>query len=457
MSTKNNPGETIVLEHTFNAPIATVWKALTNVDELRRWYFDLAEFKPQAGFEFQFVVEHKGHKYDHHCKVVEVIPQKKIAYTWRYEGHAGNSLVTFALSAAGDGTQLTLTHEGLETFPQLPSFARKNFMEGWTQIIGSSLKDFLENADREIVIMREFNAPRELVWEVMTNPKHVANWWGPRGFSTTIETMDVRVGGAWKHVMRGPDGAKYPNKSIFKEIVKPERIVFSHGGGREDGPGASFTATWTFEALAANKTRVMARMVFPSATERDFVVKEFGAVEGGRQTLERLGEFLAKNLVQPFVITHTFDAPRELVWKAWTEREHLMKWFGPEGFKMPAAKLDFRPGGIFHYCLCAPDGKEMWGKFVFREIIAPEKIVLVNSFSDEDGGLTRHPFSPAWPLEMLTTTTFAGHEGKTVLTIEWVPLDATAEERQAFDGARDGMTQGWTGTFRQLAAYLAKE
>jgi uncharacterized protein YndB with AHSA1/START domain len=423
---------------------------------MRRWYFDLAEFKPQAGFEFQFVVEHKGHKYDHRCKVIEVIPQKKIAYTWRYEGHAGNSLVTFALSAAGDGTKLTLTHEGLETFPKLPPFAHKNFMEGWTRFIGSSFKDFLENAGREIVIMREFNAPRELVWEAMTNPKHVANWWGPRGFSTTIETMDFRVGGAWKHVMRGPDGAKYPNKSIFKEIVKPERIVFSHGGGREDGPGASFTATWTFEALAANKTRIMARMVFPSATERDFVVKEFGAIEGGRQTLERLGEFLAKTLVQPFVITHTFDAPRELVWKAWTEREHLMKWFGPEGFTMPAAKIDFRPGGIFHYCLCAPDGKEMWGKFVFREIIAPEKIVLVNSFSDEDGGLTRHPFSPAWPLEMLTTTTFAGHEGKTVLTIEWVPLDATDDERKAFDGARDSMTQGWTGTFRQLAAYLAR-
>lgn len=149
-------------------------------------------------------------------------------------------------------------------------------------------------ADREIVIMRDFNAPRELVWEAMTNPKHVVNWWGPRDFSTTIETMDFRVGGVWKHVMVGPDGAKYPNKSIFKEIVKPERIVFSHGGGREQEPGASFAATWTFEALAADKTRVTARMVFPSAVERDFVVKEFGAIEGGKQTLERLGEYLPK-------------------------------------------------------------------------------------------------------------------------------------------------------------------
>ena len=151
-----------------------------------------------------------------------------------------------------------------------------------------------ETADREIVITRDFNAPRELVWEAMTNPKHVVNWWGPRGFSTTIEEMDFRVGGVWQHIMRGPDGVKYPNKSVFKEIVKPERIVYQHGGKRENGPGVSFESTWAFEALAADKTRVTIRMIFPSAAERDFVVKEFGAIEGGKQTLERLGEHLAK-------------------------------------------------------------------------------------------------------------------------------------------------------------------
>jgi uncharacterized protein YndB with AHSA1/START domain len=311
-------------------------------------------------------------------------------------------------------------------------------------------------SDREIVITREFNAPRELVWEAMTNPKHVVNWWGPRGFSTTIETMDFRVDGAWKHVMRGPDGVNYPNHSVFQEIVKPEKIVFSHGGKREGGPGVSFVSTWSFEKLAADKTRVSIRMIFPTAAERDFVVKEFGAIEGGRQTLERLGEFLAESLCKPFVISREFDAPRELVWKAWTERERLMEWFGPKGFTMSAAKLDFRPGGIFHYALRAPDGKEMWGKFVYREIIAPEKIVLVNSFSDENGGLTRHPFSPGWPLQMLTETTFAECDGKTTVMIKWTPIDSTDEERKIFDDARGSMTQGWTGTFEQLAEYLEK-
>ena len=144
MTTKNNTIEPLVIERTFNAPIAQVWKALTDADEMRHWYFDLKEFKPQVGFEFQFVVEHEGNKYDHRCKVTEALPQKKLAYTWRYEGQPGDSLVTFELFAEGDETRLKLTHEGLETFPKLPAYARENFIKGWTEILGSSLKDYLE-------------------------------------------------------------------------------------------------------------------------------------------------------------------------------------------------------------------------------------------------------------------------------------------------------------------------
>jgi uncharacterized protein YndB with AHSA1/START domain len=165
----------------------------------------------------------------------------------------------------------------------------------------------------------------------------------------------------------------------------------------------------------------------------------------------------AKNLVaKPFSISRTFDVPRELMWKAWSERWRLMEWFGPKGFKMPAAKLDFRPGGSFHYCLAAPNGHEMWGKFVYREIIAPEKIVLVSSFSDESGGIMRHPMSATWPLEMLSTFTLTEENGRTTATVQWTPLNATEEELNTFNAAHDGMKQGWAGTFDQLAAYLAK-
>jgi uncharacterized protein YndB with AHSA1/START domain len=286
--------EPLVVERTFKAPVAKVWEAVTNVETIRRWFFDLKEFKAEAGFKFKFAVEHNGFNYRHLCKVTEVIPQKRLAYTWRYEGFPGDSLVTIDLVADGDETRLKLTHEGLETFPKNALFARKNFMRGWTILIGTSLLEYLQNVDREIFIMRELDAPRELVWKAMTDPKHVVNWWGPRGFTTTIEKMDVRPGGEWKHVMHGPDGSDYPNKSVFKEVVKPERIVFSHGGRRKGGPGTRFIATWTFDALAAKKTRVSIHMVFPSMVARDFVVKEFGAIEGGKQTLERLGEYLTK-------------------------------------------------------------------------------------------------------------------------------------------------------------------
>jgi uncharacterized protein YndB with AHSA1/START domain len=148
MTTKNHLAEALMIERTFNAPVEQVWRALIDVEEMRQWYFDLKEFKPEVGFEFEFVVEHKGMTHHHLCKVAEVIPQKKIAYTWRYKGHEGDSLVTFELAAAGDRTRLNLTHEGLDTFPKTAAFARKNFEEGWTALIGSSLKEFVEKTQK---------------------------------------------------------------------------------------------------------------------------------------------------------------------------------------------------------------------------------------------------------------------------------------------------------------------
>jgi uncharacterized protein YndB with AHSA1/START domain len=365
-------------------------------------------------------------------------------------------LVTFGLFAEGNKTRVRLTHEGLETFPALPSFDRGNFLQGWTQLIGTSLKEHLETAPREIVISRVFQAPRELVWEAMSTPEHVVKWWGPRGFTTTIEKMDFRVGGEWKHVMQGPDGAKYPNKSIFKDIVKPERIVYSHGGGREHGPGASFEGTWTFEALAPGRTRLTLRLLFPSAEARDFVVKEFGAIEGGKQTLTRLSEYLGARLCEPFVVSREFNAPRDLVWKAWTDRESFIKWFGPKGCTITHAAMDFRVGGELHYGLRMPNGHEMWGKWIFREIVAPEKIVLANSFSNKDGDIIRPPFPGNWSLQMLTETTFAEHDGKTTITLRWFPIDASEAERENFNQHRPSFAQGWKGTFDQLDEYLAR-
>jgi uncharacterized protein YndB with AHSA1/START domain len=148
MTTTNNLAETVVIERTFEASTARVWKALTDVNEMRKWYFDLKEFKPEVGFEFEFVVEHEGNSYHHLCRVTDVVPQKKIAYTWRYKGEPGDSLVTFELFAEGDKTRVKLTHAGIETFPKTPAYARKNFEKGWTEIIGSELKQFVEKGGK---------------------------------------------------------------------------------------------------------------------------------------------------------------------------------------------------------------------------------------------------------------------------------------------------------------------
>lgn len=155
------------------------------------------------------------------------------------------------------------------------------------------MTNVIDTADREIVLERIFDAPRELVWEAWTNPKHVAQWWGPNGFTTTIDKMDFRVGGVWKLVMHGPDGTDYMNYSVFSEIVKHERIVFEHGGERKGGPAINFISTWTFEALG-NRTRLSMHLLFDTSAGRELVATEYGAIEGGRQTLERLGAFLEK-------------------------------------------------------------------------------------------------------------------------------------------------------------------
>lgn len=149
MTTKMEQAEAVVVERTLDAPIARVWKALTDTNQMRQWYFDLKEFKPQVGFEFEFVVEHEGNRYHHLCQVTDVVPQKKIAYSWRYKGEPGDSLVTFELFGEGNKTRVKVMHTGIETFPKTPAYARKNFENGWTAIIGTELKQFVEKSKGE--------------------------------------------------------------------------------------------------------------------------------------------------------------------------------------------------------------------------------------------------------------------------------------------------------------------
>ena len=192
------------------------------------------------------------------------------------------------------------------------------------------------NAANEIVTVRVFAAPRELVWRAWTEPEHIARWWGPRGFTNTIHEMDVRPGGVWSFIMHGPDGVDYQNKIIFREVVRPSRLVYSHVSG------PTFEAVATFEE-EGEKTRVTMRTIFDSADMRERVARDFGAVEGAQQTLARLEEFvLARKVYAPgaalgasvqhtdgrytLVFTRDFSHPPQRVWQALTEPKALREW-----------------------------------------------------------------------------------------------------------------------------------
>jgi len=148
------------------------------------------------------------------------------------------------------------------------------------------------DTDREIIISRLFDAPRELVWKVWTQPEHVAKWWGPNGFTNTIHEMDVRPGGIWSFIMHGPDGTDYYNKIVFTEVVEPERLSYTHGGDEGED---EFLAVVTFTEKDG-KTEVTMRSIFESAEVREKMIREVGAIEGGKQTLGRLGDYLATQM-----------------------------------------------------------------------------------------------------------------------------------------------------------------
>ncbi|MBY0382431.1 MAG: SRPBCC domain-containing protein [Xanthobacteraceae bacterium] len=156
-----------------------------------------------------------------------------------------------------------------------------------------------------------------------------------------------------------------------------------------------------------------------------------------------------------FTIARTLNASRELVWKAWTEREALEEWWGPKGCPIEVEELDVKPGEKFHYSMRMPDGSVWWGVFYYREVEKPSRLVFVNSFSNENGEIIRAPFSGAWPKEVYNVVTFTEKDGKTLVSLRGHPINATAEESSFFESMFGSLQQGFGGTFEQLEFYLA--
>ena len=305
----------------------------------------------------------------------------------------------------------------------------------------------------ELHLTRVYRAPRSLVWKVWTEPEHVARWWGPRGFTLTHHSKDLRAGGHWNYTMHGPDGVDYPNVTHYLEVVEGEKLVYDHGSDGQSKP--LFRVRVTFQDVPEG-TQMHLTMAFESK-EAAIAAGEFIRKAGGHATWDRLAEYLELQIggEETFVIHRTFAAPPDLLFKLWTSPEHLARWLPPVGATMQYLEADIRPGGSAFYRMDHPGGR-LFGRVVYHEIEAPLRLTYTQMFSDENKGPGRHPMLPVFPDKMLAAVTFAPEgAGQTRVSVTWRPEgQVAAEELAAFVKAREGMTVGWTGSFDKLESYL---
>lgn len=317
-------------------------------------------------------------------------------------------------------------------------------------------KTLLPKDKPQIITSRLIAAPRELVWKVLTTPEHLKHFWGPDGFTNTFRQYDLREGGQALFTMHGPDGTDWPNRFTFLTVDPPRLLRWDHDNGGEGPDDHRFTGELELTE-EAGKTRIELRMTEKSIAARDAVAQY--AVAGGQQNLDRLAAFVApmandKNL---FVIERSFRVSQQRLFKALTDKQEMMAWYAAPGMTVLKSEQDFRPGGVYHYGLSSGQGNEMWGKVTYKEITPPNRLVYLQSFSDPQGGLSRHPLAPQWPMEMVTVMDLIPEgEKQTRLKISWIYAGFEDAEADSFRAAHDGMKGGWTATLDCLAAYLAK-
>lgn len=318
---------------------------------------------------------------------------------------------------------------------------------------------------RKLTLSRVVRAPVALVWRAFTEQQHVAHWWGPFGFRNSIDAMDVKPGGSWRFTMHGPDGTDYPNVILFRSVERERRLAFTHGSGRDDDP--SFDVEITFEAQGPH-TKVTLEQTHASAERAEMIARY--AIDGGKQTFTRLSGYLAAMRESAsstvidgavagtdsadFVLTRVFDAPRELVFRVMTEADHMMKWFGPANAETRIVSGEVRVGSTLLYSMKMGPA-EMFGRAVYRELVAPERFAYIVSFTDAQGTPVRHPMSASWPLEVLAIATLTELDGKTLLVARSVPIHASDADRETFFKGHAGMVHGFKGSYDQLDKYLA--
>jgi uncharacterized protein YndB with AHSA1/START domain len=307
----------------------------------------------------------------------------------------------------------------------------------------------------ELKITRVYDAPVKAVWDAWTDPEQAKHWWGPRGFTITTHSKDLKPGGHWTYTMHGPDGTDWPNKTIYHEVEKHKKLVYDHGGSDDRPP--LFRVTVLFAENQGKTTMDMTMAVAtPEALEE---IRKRIKQHGGNSTWDRLGEYLEKETSgkEKFIIARSFAAPLETMFDMWTDPKHFAKWLAPAGFEMEFVRADIRAGGSSFYSMSG-SGVKMYGRCEYQKIQKPDTIVYTQQFCDEHEKPSRHPKMPTWPATMLTTVNLVS-EGpdQTRVIVTWEPYgQVTPEELETFVKMKAGMTLGWTGSFDKLDYYIAK-
>jgi len=313
-----------------------------------------------------------------------------------------------------------------------------------------------KNKSNEIRIIRRYDAPLKAVWDAWTDPEQVKQWWGPRGFTLTTHSKELKPGGIWHYTMHGPDGVDYPNKALYHEVVEQARLVYDHGGYDERKPLFRVTALFS-EVEGQTQLDMSFALATPEAAEQ---MRQFIKKASGDSTWDRLAEYLESESSgkEKFVINRAFDAPLDVMFAMWTDPQHFARWLPPTGFEMQFLRAEIKPGGSSFFRM-AGNNLTMYGRVQYLHVDKPDRLVYTQQFCDEQENLSRHPLAPTWPATMLTTVVFTA-EGpeRTRVTVTWEPDGPTTpEELAAFVQARGGMTQGWTGSFDKLETLLAQE
>ena len=234
-------------------------------------------------------------------------------------------------------------------------------------------------AERTLILTRVLNAPRTLVFKTWTDPLHLAQWWGPTGFTNPVCELDLRVHGEIRIDMRGPDGTIYPMSGAFREIVEPERLVFTSAAlGNSGKPMFENLNTITFDEFEGDKTllTVHVRVLWDSPEAQQPLS---GMSMGWSMTLDRLNDHLTDPGAvagREITATRVYTAPRDLVWSMWTEAEHIRNWWGPNGFTTTIHRMDVRPGGEWRLTLHGPDGTDYPNHKVYEEVLPSERLVI---------------------------------------------------------------------------------